>query len=76
MAQNHTPDVTVSDHGTIWQFHLNSPEARAWVEDNVSIASYMGQWDSENRLLMFSADWRMGRDILHGMINDGLTYER
>jgi hypothetical protein len=28
-------DVHIVDHGTIILFHLNTPEASAWVEENV-----------------------------------------
>lgn len=64
------PDVTVHNHGSIWQFDLHSDSARDWVSDNVSeIPSYMRTPDG------FMAEHRYADMIALGMINDGLFVE-
>lgn len=62
-------DVTVQDHGTIWTFAVESPAAQVWVAENVDLPDYMGT------PVAFSADWRMGRDLVEGMRAEGFVVE-
>lgn len=70
MGQDRTKDrtdVRIQDHGTIWQFTLLTPDAWQWADAHVP--------DMPAYLLTrggFTADWRPGQDIMHGMIDAGL----
>ena len=61
-----TVDVIVENHGTVFLFHLYTPDAREWVELNVDPnAMFFG--DS------LTVEHRYAYDLAMGMLNDGLT---
>ena len=58
------PDVRVANHGSIFIFHLFTPEARGWVTDHVE-----GQGEAAP---MLTVEHRYAWDIAEGMQGDGL----
>lgn len=65
MTMTHTEvDINVVFHGTIVQFFLNTPAAKAWFEDNAPDALPFGS--------TVCVETRFAEDILNGMLNDGL----
>ena len=67
MAKSKT-DVRVLNGGTLWQFHLLTPDAKEWVAESVSIEPYMWQGDS-----VFACEHRCGPDLVDGMRGAGLA---
>ena len=60
-----TADVHIVNHGSIILFHLNTPEASAWVEENVAgEAQFFGT--------ALVVEPRYVADLLAGMREDGL----
>jgi hypothetical protein len=58
-------DVHVVNHGSLFAFELLSPEAREWVEQNVSDdAQFFGG--------ALMVEPRYAQDLAQGMLNDGL----
>jgi hypothetical protein len=59
-----TPDVHVNHHSIVL-FHLNTPEASQWVEENVAgEAQYFG--------MALVVEPRYVADLIHGMHEAGL----
>ena len=58
------PDVRVANHGSIFIFHLFTPDARDWVVDNV---------DEEATAPILTVEHRYAWDIAQGMQGDGLV---
>lgn len=63
------PDVTVSGGGSVYLFELESPEARAWVDDQVHVEDW--QWLGR----AFAVDHRYVGPLVEGMLADGLGVE-
>lgn len=61
-------DASVSNHGTLCQFHLISQAALDWVEAHVDAPDYM--WMGQR---IFNCETRYAGGIVEGMINAGLT---
>lgn len=60
------PDVTITNHGSIFLFDLLTPAAKDWVADNVpDDATYLG-WS-------LVVEHRYASDLAAGMMADGLT---
>lgn len=57
-------DVEISNDGSIYLFTLKSPQAREWVEDNVSEPQYFA-----GRLVV---EARYAVDLAQGMLDAGL----
>jgi hypothetical protein len=66
---NEEVDVRIENHGSIFMFQLLSEEAREWVAEFV--ASEDWQWFGDG----LCVEPRMARDLVDGMIADGLTVE-
>jgi hypothetical protein len=62
-------DVTVSGGATVSLFQLESPQARAWVEDQIHLES----WQQLGRGL--AVEHRYAGPLLEGMVADGLRVE-
>jgi hypothetical protein len=59
------PDVHIVHHHSIVLFHLNTPEASAWVEENVAgEAQFFG--------MALVVEPRYVADLIHGMHEAGL----
>ena len=61
-----TADVRVTGGGSVYVFMLLSPEARAWVEENVSA----------DRMMLgpsLAVEWRFAAALAEGMEADGLV---
>jgi hypothetical protein len=63
-----TPDVSVSNHGTIFLFQPLTDAARGWIEENVVGET---QWFGS----ALAVEHRYARDLAVGMIRDGLRLE-
>ena len=59
--------MTVTNHGSIILFHLNTPEAKTWVEAHVSEPMYHGY--------ALAVEPRYAEQLAEGMRDDGLTVE-
>jgi hypothetical protein len=58
-------DVHIVNHHSIVLFHINTPEASAWVEENVcGEAQFFG--------MALFVEPRYVADLIHGMREDGL----
>ena len=62
------PDFSLVDHGSIWLLTPNTPQANAWVADNIIIAED-SQWSG--RALVIEP--RFVPDIVEGFQQEGLT---
>jgi hypothetical protein len=67
LGREEIPMVRVTNDGTIWQFRLETPEEKAWVEENVQLEDW--QWMGEGT---FSVDHRFGPQLVVGMRAEGL----
>lgn len=63
-------DVLVSNHGSVFLFTVNSPQAREWVDEHVHLEDY--QWTGASS---FAVEARFARGLAGGMIDDGLNVE-
>jgi metal-dependent HD superfamily phosphatase/phosphodiesterase len=61
-------DVKVRNEGTLWQFFMLTKAAKAWVEENVQMESYMRQGETA-----FAAEHRYGPPLVDGMRDAGLV---
>ena len=62
------PDVSVSNHGTVYLLHLHTRRAAGWVKDHVSDdRQYFGN--------ALAVEHRFIEDIVRGMGEDGLRVE-
>lgn len=61
-------DFRVVDEGSVWLVYLESEAARNWVAENVEVPGWA--WMGRHS---FAADWRPARDLVQGMLNDGLA---
>lgn len=61
-------DVKVLNEGTIWQFFMLTPAAKAWVAENVRLPGYMRQGETA-----FAAEHRYAPPIVDGMREAGLV---
>ncbi len=59
-------DVTIQCEGTISLFHLNTDEAKGWVEDNV-------EGDSQFFGSALVVEHRYVDNLIYGMTEDGLS---
>ena len=60
-----TMDVNVENHGSLFLFRLNSPAAKAWVDENVGGDV---QWFGGALVV----EPRYAHDLAGGMLGDGL----
>lgn len=61
-------DVLLTGGGNIYVFMLETPAAKAWVEENVS----------EDRQMLghgLAVEWRYAADLVAGMVDDGLVVD-
>lgn len=65
MTQTH--DVTVTNEGSIFIFHLHTDNAVDWIEKNVADPV----WFHGN----LAVERRYARDLADGMLNDGLSVQ-
>jgi hypothetical protein len=64
-------DVKVLNEGTLWQFFMLTKAAKAWVEENVQIESYMRLTTTA-----FASEHRYGPPLVDGMREAGLVVVR
>jgi hypothetical protein len=63
------PDVVVQNEGSLFVFHLNTIEARSWVEEHVTTEPW--QWIGG----ALTVEHRYARDLASGMQADGLLVQ-
>ncbi len=65
-------DFKVQDEGTIVVLHPCNDAARTWIDDNLYLCDGTGpQWWGGGVVI----EHRCAGDILHGIIEDGLTIQ-
>lgn len=64
-----TADVTVSNQGSLIMLSIITPEAKAWVEENVQTETW--QWLGNN----LCVEPRYADNVIDGMQADGLSVE-
>jgi hypothetical protein len=62
-------DIKVENHGSLFVFHPMTPEAHAWIDDNIQ-GEEVQFWAGG-----VVVEPRYARDLADGMIADGLTVE-
>jgi hypothetical protein len=63
-----TPDISVSNHGTIFLFAAKTQLGREWVNENIPAdATYFAG--------SLVVEWRYAKGLAVGMIRDGLRLE-
>ena len=61
-------DVSIRGMGSLWRLYLLTEAATRWADDHLAPED-----PGRESTATIVADWRMGRDIVEGMKEDGLT---
>lgn len=69
MTKQHAPDVTVSNHGSIMMFEVNTEAAREWFEENVPTESW--QWMGHS----LAVEPRYAENLVAGIVEAGMTVD-
>jgi hypothetical protein len=67
MSQPGHPDVNIENHGTLFLFRLNTPEVKAWVEENVQVESH--QWFGG----ALAVEHRYAESLAQGILDAGFS---